>query len=137
MTVRLRKKDNEKGLAAVELALVLPILVMIVLAVLEVGRVLDAWMVATNAAREGARYAAFGETAGTVTSKIDTYLTNGLAGRSDVTPGAITVTGAKGIPGDPVRVVVPLNVRIFTPWLADLGFPDPVLVQGDATMRLQ
>ena len=131
---------NERGTAAVEMALLLPVLVLVLLSILELGRVLDAWVVATNAAREGARYAAYGESAQTVRDKVGVYLTKGLGGRTDVNPpasGEITVTNAQGTPGSAVQVAVPLKVRVFSPWAKGLGLPDPVVVVGAVTMRLQ
>lgn len=140
MAIKAHSIDSQRGQAAVEMALLLPVLLLIFLAILEVGRVMDAWVVATNAAREGARYAAYGESPGMVRSKVNDYLVKGLGGRSDValpTAGEITVSGALGVPGDPVRVVVPVKVRIYTPMAQDLGMADGIAVQGTATMRLQ
>lgn len=48
---------RERGLAAVELALVLPILIMVVFAVINFAAVMYDYIVMTNSAREGARWA--------------------------------------------------------------------------------
>ena len=48
---------REHGVAAVEMALMLPILVMIVFAIINFAAVLYDYIVITNAAREGARWA--------------------------------------------------------------------------------
>ncbi|MBI2863992.1 MAG: pilus assembly protein [Chloroflexi bacterium] len=132
--------DKQRGFAAVEAALLLPVLVLIFLAVVEVGRLLDAWVIATNAAREGARYAAYGESASTVQNKVSAYLSSGTVGRGDVIlPKStdITVVGAQGTPGGPVQVIVPLWVHTYSTWVGNLGLVDPVLIQGVVTMRLQ
>jgi len=48
------------GQALVEFALVLPILVLILMGIIEFGRIFFAYLVITEMAREGARYAAVG-----------------------------------------------------------------------------
>ncbi|AUZ35456.1 pilus assembly protein TadE [Arthrobacter sp. PGP41] len=50
--------NKEKGAVAVEMAIVLPLLLLIVLGIIEFGRVLNVQVSLTQAAREGARYAA-------------------------------------------------------------------------------
>lgn len=56
-----RREEGERGAAAVEFALVLPLLLALILGVVEVGRGWDAKLALTGAAREGARAAATGE----------------------------------------------------------------------------
>lgn len=53
--VRRRRWGNESGAAAVEFALVLPILVLILFGVIEFGGVYNAQLMVTGAAREAAR----------------------------------------------------------------------------------
>ncbi len=61
--MRLPKKNNHsasRGVAAVELAFVLPFLVILLLGVWEVGRMIEVQQILNNAAREGSRLAAQG-----------------------------------------------------------------------------
>lgn len=51
---------RERGSAAVEFALVLPILVMILMGIIDFGMVTNAQAIAANAARDGARVASLG-----------------------------------------------------------------------------
>jgi Flp pilus assembly protein TadG len=53
--MRMRSTAGERGAAAIEFALILPILVILVFGVIEFGRVFNAQISITNAAREGAR----------------------------------------------------------------------------------
>lgn len=54
----LKAKQKERGAVAVELAIVLPLLLLILMGIIEFGRVLNVQVSLTEAAREGARYAA-------------------------------------------------------------------------------
>ena len=104
----LRKFRSEKGAAAVEFALLLPVLMMILFGIVEFGIALYQQSVLTNASREGARLGIVQSTppitTGQINAAIDTYLTpTGInpanVGRA-IIPG--TVTGA------PVRVTLTL-----------------------------
>lgn len=56
----LRRQTNRRGVVAVEAAMVLPLLLILMLGVWEVGRMVQVNQVMVNAAREGARVAAGG-----------------------------------------------------------------------------
>jgi len=55
----MRNKKNHPGQSLVEFALVLPLLLMLVLGAMDVGRLFYYKMALTNAAREGANYLAY------------------------------------------------------------------------------
>src|SRR5262245_37262153 len=85
------KCQARRGVAAVELAVILPILVLFIVGVWEVGRMVEVQQLLTNAAREGGRQASIGnvDTQG-VKDAVKRYLKqNGL---STVTDSDITVT---------------------------------------------
>ena len=52
-----RLMRNQKGQAVVELAIVLPILILLFMAILEGGRIFTGYIELQTAARDGARYA--------------------------------------------------------------------------------
>jgi Flp pilus assembly protein TadG len=83
------RKHVRRGVAAVELAVILPFLLIIVFGVWEVGRMVQAQQLIANAVREGGRQAAAGRSdATTVRQYVVNYLNmNGLTGvtLSDVT----------------------------------------------------
>ena len=66
-----RRKDGERGAAAVEFALVLPILLLLVFGIIDFGRALNAQLTLTQAAREGVRLAALGYPAAEVQARAD------------------------------------------------------------------
>ena len=53
-----RRDLKKRGQSLVEMALVLPILLLLVAAIADFGRAFNSYIVITNAAREGARFAA-------------------------------------------------------------------------------
>lgn len=55
------RSAQDRGTAAVEFALVLPLLLLVVLGIIDFGRALNAQITLTQAAREGARLAALGQ----------------------------------------------------------------------------
>ena len=78
MQTRLRRAHQERGAALLEMALTLPLLLLVCVGILEFGRAYQTWQVMTNAAREGARIAVLpGITNTDVTNRVQTYLTNG------------------------------------------------------------
>jgi Flp pilus assembly protein TadG len=56
-----RVRDRERGATAVEFALLLPVLLLIVFGIIDFGRALNAQITLTQAAREGARLAALNQ----------------------------------------------------------------------------
>ncbi|MFJ5954762.1 TadE/TadG family type IV pilus assembly protein [Paenarthrobacter sp. NPDC092416] len=54
----MKAKKNERGAVAVEMAILLPLLLLILIGIIEFGRVLNVQVSLTQAAREGARHAA-------------------------------------------------------------------------------
>jgi len=57
----LGRVTSERGAAAVEMALVLPVLLLVVFGMMDFGRMLNAQITVNEAAREGARWAALGQ----------------------------------------------------------------------------
>lgn len=109
-------KTNERrrsGVAALELALVLPIFLIAVFGILEFGRAMMVQQVLTNAAREGARRAVIpGATDAQVTSLVQNYLANTTVstGTSTVSPSLSTARSH-----DAITVVTTVNY-------SDVGF---------------
>lgn len=138
---RIRASDRAHGQAVVELALVIPLLMILIFGAWELGRVMDAWIIITNASREGARVAARGATVDQIRQRVSDYLTEGYGNRigqqGDITfdPTRIEVTGAGAAKGDPVTVRVPAAVRIFGPFFVVIA--DHVDIVGQTTMRLE
>lgn len=56
-----QKPGDDHGAAAVEMAIVLPVLLLLIFGIVDFGRMLNAQLELTAAAREGARWAALGQ----------------------------------------------------------------------------
>jgi hypothetical protein len=117
-----------RGSAAVELALVLPLALMVALALVQVGLIGRDALIVLGAAREGVREAAV--------SLDDTRIREAaLRGGGGLAPDRTDVAVARsGEAGDPVKVRVTYRapiVVLFVEWL----FPEEVAVSSEATMR--
>jgi Flp pilus assembly protein TadG len=82
---------SERGAALVEMALTLPLLLLITMGIVEFGRAYQTWQVLTNAAREGARIAVLpGVTDAAVQGRVQDYL---IAGQlSDPASATVAIT---------------------------------------------
>lgn len=112
-----RKTIKIAGQGLVEFTLTLPLLVLIMVGVLDLGRLYFAAMTVTNAAREGARYGAANPAAA---SAIAARAQNEAYG-SIITPGELTVstpTFPSGCAlGNPIRVSVTYNFQLITTYI--------------------
>jgi Flp pilus assembly protein TadG len=146
--LRLHLKD-ESGQALVEFALVIPILLLVMLAVLHFGKAINYWNDATHITAEGARYAAVNRkpNPGNAQSLQAQLLaqadsTELKSGGSDSIPTAAQVcveypNGTSAI-GDPVRV----RMRFTYHWMGFIsGFlPSKVsstTIESTSVMRLE
>ena len=114
--MKLRKSLRaESGAAAVEFALLLPLLMMIVFGIIEFGFALYQQAVLTNASREGARLGIVQSipaiTTGQINAAIDNYLTPAGINPANVTRNIVT----GGVTGTPVRVTLtlPYNFKVL------------------------
>jgi Flp pilus assembly protein TadG len=81
----MRRRSGQRGAAAIEFALIAPILTVLVLGVLEIGHLTSNYQAASVCVRAGAREASLADgTASSATSATNTCLTN--AGFASVTP---------------------------------------------------
>jgi Flp pilus assembly protein TadG len=99
-----------RGQSVVELAIALPLLVLLFAGIVDVGRSFQAYISVTNAVREGARYASFYPSSDT---DIATRVQREVAG-TNVTIGTITIQPsdpAQRLPGTTIRIEVQYSVN--------------------------
>ena len=99
-----RNIRSERGAAIIEMALAVPLLLLVGVGAVEFGRAYRTSRVLTNAAREGARVAALPNRATAVDAKVRQYLqTDGLI--SDATVG-VNINGSEVTVSYPFQFVV-------------------------------
>jgi Flp pilus assembly protein TadG len=129
-------RSPRRGAAAVEMAVVTPLLFMLILGILEFGRMLMVQEVLVNGAREGARRAVLtGSTKGDVETVIDNYMTGATINKDKVTTTiSPDMTGLKA--GDPVTVTVevPFSDVSWIPGVSFFGLND-VKMKSSVIMR--
>jgi Flp pilus assembly protein TadG len=118
----LRVYRDTRGTEIVEFALVVPMLLLVLGGIIDMGFLFNNYEVVTNAAREGARLAAVpGWTESDVKTRVNAYI--GAAGlttasvTTTVTPVAIDV-GGKNVNGVKVLVSYPYTFSILGPMAA-------------------
>jgi Flp pilus assembly protein TadG len=108
LTTKLRRRrKGERGSELIEFALVFPMLLMVVLAIVDFGFLFQRYEVVTNAAREGARVAVLpGYTTSDIQDRVTSYATaGGLPTAPTVSIAATTITaGSSTWPATTVNV---------------------------------
>jgi len=133
-----RSLRDESGVAILEFALILPLLLLIVVAILDFGRALNYWVDTTHLASEGARFAAVDRIpSGTslqayLRDQADSEELKNGGSMSIADPLEVCVTPLGDEVGDPVEV----QVRTTYHWMPLLGISDvSTTITGKATMR--
>lgn len=126
---------ERRGAALVEFAVVAPVLFLLILGMIEFGRMVMVQQILTNASREGARRAILEDaTAPEVESSVSDYLTStSVSGATvTVTPGTLAPLGF----GDPVRVTVSVPFSQVS-WVPVPWFLGGVTLTGQSVMRAE
>jgi Flp pilus assembly protein TadG len=138
-----RRLGGERGTALLEMALTLPLLLLVAVAIFEFGRAFQTWEVLTNAAREGARVAVLpASTVAGAEARARAYLDAGaLNGSSAI----VTVTsteipiGVGTASAKQVRVDYPFRFMVLQPVAALIvhgtTMGTPITMSASAEMR--
>jgi hypothetical protein len=118
-----RRGKGEDGQSLVEFALVLPIFLLVLFAIIDFGMAFHAWIAVTSSAREGGRLGAVHPSLDAVGSPCfgEGSLTQCIEDRVRDTAGSIgddvvvNVTNADGLPGESVVVDVSYEYTLITP----------------------
>jgi hypothetical protein len=108
--LRCRRRRVERGAVAVEFAVVLPLLALILFGVIEYGYALYVQQSLTNAAREGCRIAVLQTSSppySAAQARIDDML--GAAGIDNYDPPEFTDTDSNGVSSESIEVTVSLD----------------------------
>jgi Flp pilus assembly protein TadG len=129
---------RQRGQAMVELAMVLPVFLILVLGIIDFGWALRNYVMVTNSAREGARLGVTGAEGPSIVERT----VNTSAGL--LKPADVAVTNAAGLSGSLVKVDVTYQHQFITPLGALLGkvtgggtSSDTLTLKSSTSMRLE
>ena len=143
--MKINSRNRERGSAMVETAICIPLLLVLMVGIFEVGRAYETWQVLTNAAREGARMAVTptGSTADT-TALVRQYMSNGQLTKAATATVVINEAASINVNGNPVSasqvtvdypfefIMLQPVVRLVSP-AATVG--GPITMRATAIMR--
>jgi Flp pilus assembly protein TadG len=118
-----------EGMAAVEFAIILPVLLLLVCGIIDFGQVYYQVHLVNEAARAGARLAAVGRPSSEVTTAVQKF------GSQLQTPPYMSPTNP--VSGQSVTVTVTSSVKIITPIVRAFFPSNPYPVTGTSTMVVE
>jgi len=122
---------SERGQAAVEFALVAPLLIALLLAVLEVGIAFNNYITVTDAARAGARKAVVARVAGLSTTDITQAV---QAAAQNLDPGQLGVSVAD--PTDPTWTTPGSDITVTVTYPYSINVLGWVVASGNLTSTM-
>jgi len=134
----LKRLAGERGQSLVEFALVVPIFLVLLFALVDFGRGFQAWIEVTNAAREGARVGALHGTAAEIETRA-----RAAAGSLNQGNLSISATNAGGTPGSSVIVAANYSFSLISPLAPMIGvisggaISETFVITSSADMRIE
>lgn len=132
----LGKLRSTKGQAILELALVLPILLLLVFGITEFGRIFNASLVITQAAREGVRVGVVGGSDADITTAVKTVAANLDVDKLEIHIDPPEPPVGSRVRGSSLRVEVDYSVPVVVPVIAAI-VPNPYPLKAVAVMRVE
>ncbi|HOV79617.1 MAG TPA: TadE/TadG family type IV pilus assembly protein [Bacillota bacterium] len=125
--------EDRRGQALVELALILPLLILLLMGTIEFGRIFHSYLIITNASREGARAGIIGKT----DTEIRT-LVKEVTASLEIPDSQISITPEQSsrTRGVPITVSVNYSVNLITPLLQTFA-TNPFPIKAATTMRVE
>jgi len=117
----------------VELALILPVLLLLIFGIVEFSRVFSTQLLITSSAREAAREAAVGASDATIVLSAENSASILDSSKMTVT---ISPDESTRIRGDSVTVRIAYPVKIYAPIISSL-IGDPYTVSSEIAMRVE
>ncbi len=124
---------GEKGQSLVEMALALPLLLIILMGIFDVGRIMYTYMHLQLATQETVRLGGLGRDDTAITEFARDYIHVGDPSKLQV---IITPDDATRRSGDYVNVTLGYPVEYVTPFISNV-LPSPVNVKTDSTIRVE
>lgn len=124
---------NEKGQALVEMALVMPLLLLLLMGIFEFGRIFFDYLSIANASREGARWAVVGKPDDDVINVIENACATLDLNRLQI---EITPPQNERARGEPLTVSLRYEIDMIVPLLG-VVMPDPFPIEAHTTMCME
>lgn len=129
-------RKTQRGQAVVEMALVLPILIMLIFGIIEFGRILNTYMIVTNLSREGARQGATGGTDAEIVTAVKSGTNSNQINPNNLTVIINPAANSPRARGSSVGVRVSYPVDIIAPVIGTV-IGDPYTVTSETIMRVE
>ncbi len=129
----MKMKKNQKGQALVELAITLPILLLLVMGIAQFGMMLNAYLTIQNSAREGARLGIVGGSNAEINNLIIS-ISSSLSPENltvNVTPDELNRNS-----GETLTVSVSYNYHLTVPIISAM-LHNVVVLKAQTTMRIE
>ncbi|MBT9171890.1 MAG: hypothetical protein DDT21_00264 [Syntrophomonadaceae bacterium] len=127
-----RLKRDCRGQAVTELALVLPLLLLLLFGIIEGGRLGNAYLAVTHAARHGARHGAVGASDGEIAAHVRAAAVQLAAENLNV-----EIRPALRRAGQDITVTVNYPLTLYMPFASLVFGGNPVVVSSSLTMRVE
>lgn len=127
-----RLLKSKSGQSLVEMAIILPVLLMLIFGMVEFGRILSSYLIMENLSRDAARYGVVGHTDTEITNLIDAQ-NPGL----DSTKLTITIDPAgTRTRGTALTITLNYSVDIISPVISGI-LPNPYPLDTSCTMMVE
>jgi len=126
-------KIGQRGAATVEFAVILPLLVILVFGIIDVGLLLYNKQVITNASREGAR-AGIARSTISVENVVENYCRHRLFPDGTL-PSAVTVSGRNGAFQNDLTVTVTYDHNLM--FAGIIGLSPSITMNGRTVMKME
>lgn len=131
MTIIKKIHRNDKGQSMVEMAIILPVLLLILFSIFEFGRILGAYMLVHDLARDGVRYGVVGMSDQSIKDHImehDSFL--------NINSDDINITPSIRSLGSALTVGIDYEIEIITPIISSI-VPNPINLRAEYVMRVE
>jgi Flp pilus assembly protein TadG len=126
-------RKDESGQSMVEMALVLPVLLLLLVGILDFGRILYSYAHLHMAAQETVRKGGLGSKDLEIAQFAKNYIHLGDSSKLQV---KVSPSDANRHSGDYITVTLKYPLQIYTPLLSDI-LPVPEYIETDSTVRVE
>lgn len=134
---KIKRLRSERGSIAVEFAIFIPILLLLIFSIIELGGAWYQKQLLAAASRDGARFGALYSDEGTSDADVETHVDTVLTSMGFPGVAVVDSTGAGSPTGDPVTVTVtanytfPILSRLVTPEIASLELSSTTVMRNE------